>query len=222
LRVNLEHACVSRRIEHDLSLKQGERMWKCKHCSERIESNFDSCWKCGYARNGSPPHQGGENSSEEFLPNGQLLSQALASSDFPRSRSRADSIQAQRSLSEKDLTIFMAELHRRSKSVGLAYVLWFFFGGIGVHNFYMGKILWGVAYFVLGIIGWTFFLGGLIAGLSAQSPEGAAGTAALGILALCILGLLLFWDLFTIPGQLARLEERAKRELVAQFERSEP
>jgi hypothetical protein len=33
-------------------------MWNCKNCSEQIGDQFDSCWKCGYWRDGSPPPQG--------------------------------------------------------------------------------------------------------------------------------------------------------------------
>lgn len=29
-------------------------MWKCSQCKEECEDNFDSCWKCGTARGGSP------------------------------------------------------------------------------------------------------------------------------------------------------------------------
>ncbi|BCY13903.1 TM2 domain-containing protein [Actinoplanes sp. L3-i22] len=40
------------------------------------------------------------------------------------------------------------------KQVGLAYVLWFFFGAIGVHQFYLGKTGRGLLYlFTLGILG---------------------------------------------------------------------
>lgn len=38
------------------------------------------------------------------------------------------------------------------KSVGLAYVLWFFLGLIGVHHFYIGKIGRGVGYLLT--LGW--------------------------------------------------------------------
>ena len=81
-----------------------------------------------------------------------------------------DWIQAQRSLSDKDLVIFNAELQRRSKSTVLAYVLWFLLGGLGVHKFYMGKVRWGLIYLVLGVFGWFFFLAGLVAG---EFPSGA-------------------------------------------------
>jgi TM2 domain-containing membrane protein YozV len=40
------------------------------------------------------------------------------------------------------------------KSVGVAYVLWLFFGIIGVHQFYLGKTGRGVSYiFTLGWLG---------------------------------------------------------------------
>ncbi|GAA0449633.1 NINE protein [Actinoplanes hulinensis] len=40
------------------------------------------------------------------------------------------------------------------KQVGIAYVLWFFFGAIGVHKFYLGKTGLGIAYiFTLGFLG---------------------------------------------------------------------
>ncbi len=65
------------------------------------------------------------------------------------------------------------------RSVGVAYILWFFFGILGVHKFYLGKPIIGVLYlFTAGLlfIGW-------------------------------------FIDLFTIPGQVQRANERAVRGL---------
>ena len=64
-------------------------MWKCKNCSEQIENNFDSCWKCGYMRDGSPPKEDGEVSPDAVLPNGMLLSQVFASSADSHSHSRS-------------------------------------------------------------------------------------------------------------------------------------
>src|SRR5262245_18426722 len=99
-----------------------------------------------------------------------------------------DWIQAQRSLNDKDLVIFNAELQRRSKSSGLAYILRFLLGSVGVHNFYMGKVHWGLVYLALGLFGWFFFLAGLVAdGFPSWATGGTAGTATLGILALGLL-----------------------------------
>ena len=33
-------------------------MWNCSHCSERLEDSFDTCWRCGYSREGTPPDTG--------------------------------------------------------------------------------------------------------------------------------------------------------------------
>lgn len=40
------------------------------------------------------------------------------------------------------------------KSKSTAYILWFFFGILGIHKFYLGKVGWGIAYFfTLGFLG---------------------------------------------------------------------
>jgi len=41
---------------------------------------------------------------------------------------------------------YPAAYARPDKSVGVAYVLWFFFGVLGVHHFYLGKVGRGVWY----------------------------------------------------------------------------
>lgn len=43
------------------------------------------------------------------------------------------------------------------KSKGVAYLLWFFFGLLGIHKFYIGKVGMGVVYLLTGGIlgiGW--------------------------------------------------------------------
>lgn len=40
-----------------------------------------------------------------------------------------------------------------AKSTGIAYLLWFFVGALGVHKFYLGKVGMGIAYiFTLGFL----------------------------------------------------------------------
>jgi len=51
-----ESACAL--VRAWLSFDVGRReyfMWKCTQCNESIEDLFDSCWKCGTGRDGSPP-----------------------------------------------------------------------------------------------------------------------------------------------------------------------
>ncbi len=55
------------------------------------------------------------------------------------------------------------------KSMGLAYLLWFFVGMFGAHRFYLGRTGSGVAQLILCILGWAtlvayvgaFMLGGV-------------------------------------------------------------
>ncbi|HEV2799815.1 MAG TPA: hypothetical protein VGW12_04925 [Pyrinomonadaceae bacterium] len=30
-------------------------MWKCENCGAEVENNFNSCWNCGYGKDGIPP-----------------------------------------------------------------------------------------------------------------------------------------------------------------------
>jgi ABC-type transport system involved in multi-copper enzyme maturation permease subunit len=119
-----------------------------------------------------------------------------------------DPIQAQRELSDKDLVIFNAELQRQSKSPIVAYVLWFLFGGLGVHNFYMGQARWGRFYLGLTMLGWALIIAGL-ADKQKDSP-----LLPIGVFALTVLAILLLWDLITIPRQLRQRQERIKQELL--------
>ncbi len=49
----------------------------------------------------------------------------------------------------------------QEKSVALAYVLWFFFGTLGIHRFYLGKTITGVIWLLTGgllLVGWIIDL----------------------------------------------------------------
>lgn len=41
------------------------------------------------------------------------------------------------------------------KSLGVAYILWFFLGQFGAHRFYLGKAGSGAAQLSMALIGWT-------------------------------------------------------------------
>jgi hypothetical protein len=115
-----------------------------------------------------------------------------------------DSIELRRNVSEHELSILDSGLAKYRKSTALAYVLWIFLGGLGIHKFYIGKTGMGVFYLLL--------LGGLIVGTitgRSQATEPAmivAGSCGL------ILGILLLVDLFTIPRQIRRANIQAERE----------
>lgn len=132
-----------------------------------------------------------------------------------------DDIEAQRRLSDRELTIFNAELDRSRRSTPIAYALWFFLGGVGAHNFYIGKVIWGLVYMFLLGTGWIFLISGFIAAGASSDPDvGAAGAglALLGWLALALLGFLLLWDLVTLPRQIRKREERVRNDLFAKLD----
>ena len=52
------------------------------------------------------------------------------------------------------------------KSVGAAYLLWFFLGGLGVHRLYLGRTATGLLQLSLALFGWLpFLIGWVILGL---------------------------------------------------------
>ena len=111
----------------------------------------------------------------------------------------------------------------RSKSTGLAYFLWFVGGLWGVHNFYLGKWIWGLVYLALTIFtvgamihvlpSGTSFRVGVIGFRPSMTLDSALFSAfqsdpsfrAAG-LAMSILSVLLQWDLFTLWWQVRRVE----------------
>lgn len=120
-----------------------------------------------------------------------------------------DIFQAQRQLSEKDLIIYNAELQKKTKSVGLAYCLLIFFGGLGLHKFYLGKIGEGIAYLVVGTIDFIL-LQAIIFNADSQL------TTVVHIL-LWVSATFLLYDLFTLSEQISQQEQTLRIELLKQF-----
>jgi TM2 domain-containing membrane protein YozV len=58
----------------------------------------------------------------------------------------------------------MSETNPNAKSPAVAYLLWFFVGGVGAHRFYMGRVGSGIGMMALAIASLilSFFLIGLI------------------------------------------------------------
>ncbi|SDX20174.1 TM2 domain-containing protein [Roseicitreum antarcticum] len=88
-----------------------------------------------------------------------------------------------------DDTRALMAFQSRSKSVGVAYLLWFFLGGFGGHRFYLGNI--GIAVLIL-----------------------ACTLIGFGVLVtLIVTAAILIYDLFTIPSQVRRYNERLMTEI---------
>lgn len=115
-----------------------------------------------------------------------------------------DSIEIKRNVSEHELSILDSGLANYRKSTALAYVLWVFLGGLGIHKFYIGKTGMGVFYLLL--------LGGLIVGTITGRSQATEPTMIIAGSCGVILGILLLVDLFTIPRQIRRANIQAERE----------
>ena len=113
-------------------------------------------------------------------------------------------------LSDKQLVILEGELSRSKKSTGIAYLLWFFLGSLGVHKLYLGKTGWGIAYLLLTVAGYATGGVGIVLSL---------GTAVFGLILLTILGIFLFVDLFTLPRQIKTQEVKLKEKLLFDLEK---
>jgi len=83
----------------------------------------------------------------------------------------------------------------REKSIGTAYLLWFFLGGLSAHRFYLGRVSSGAIQLVLTPLGYGLILG--------KSPF---GIAVLLCAWLWILG-----DAFLIPSLARAANERVRR-----------
>lgn len=89
------------------------------------------------------------------------------------------------------------------KSAGVAYILWFFLGGLGGHNFYIGKQGAGIGQIVLSIMGWMTLL-----------------LAGIGLLFLIPLGIWLLIDVITLGGKVTSINSRLMDSLNSNFSAS--
>lgn len=74
-----------------------------------------------------------------------------------------------------------------AKENWIAYILWFFLGQLGIHKFYLEQTFSGLVYLGLGLVGW------------------ATSFIFIGYFLLVPLWIMLFIDIFTIPGRVRRL-----------------
>lgn len=131
-----------------------------------------------------------------------------------------DLLERMNMLSDKQLIILEGELSRNKKNVGIAYLLWLFVGSLGVHKFYIGKTGWGIAYLFMTVLG--YFTGGFGVILSLKNGINgvttALGVTVFGLAVLSLLGIFLAVDLFTIPRQIRKQEEKLKEKLLLDME----
>lgn len=85
-----------------------------------------------------------------------------------------------------------------AKSVGAAYLLWFFLGTLGAHRFYLGRTGSAVAQLILCVVGWlTTFL-------------------IIGFALLTVLGIWWIVDAFLISAMISEQKEEIRQRLTDQ------
>ncbi|TBL70544.1 TM2 domain-containing protein [Paenibacillus thalictri] len=70
-----------------------------------------------------------------------------------------DNLVARQGLTTDQQLMVNSEFEKKKKSKPIAFVLWFFLGGLGIHRFYLGDIGYAIGLIVVLIISWlTFFI----------------------------------------------------------------
>lgn len=100
-------------------------------------------------------------------------------------------------LENEEKILVNAEMQNEGKSPLIAYLLWFFLGTWGAHNFYLGRKGVAIAQLILGIIGWITTL------------------LLVGFFILAIVGIWAFIDVFLISSYIKK-SAKESRELKAQ------
>jgi TM2 domain-containing membrane protein YozV len=93
-----------------------------------------------------------------------------------------------------------------SKSTGIAYVLWFFFGGVGAHKFYLGRPGVGALYIGMFVLFWAGVL--TLLGDAVLAVQQGTSFASIAPLMAAPLSLALTYDLITMPSQVRAANAR--------------
>ena len=100
-------------------------------------------------------------------------------------------------------------MNKRKKKIRLAYFLWFFFGWLGLHRFYLKIPLMGTAFIILqGMVIFCLMMSlrtGTIHLVS--TPLSKKWSMAAAVLAICIFCLWI-WDAFTISRQVDSTDKK--------------
>lgn len=98
-------------------------------------------------------------------------------------------------LTTQEQILIEQRVTNEAKSIGVAYLLWFFLGGAGAHRFYLGRTASGfamLALLVVGIITAPIVIGGVL---------------------LAILGIWAIVDAFLIPGMVQKHKSEVRNRL---------
>ena len=101
-------------------------------------------------------------------------------------------------LSTQQQILIEQRVTNEAKSAGVAYLLWFFLGTLGVHRFYLGRKGSGLVRLHLTIVGWLTIV------------------FVIGFFLLALMGIWLFVDLFLIPGMVMKQKDDVRARLTTQ------
>ena len=123
-------------------------------------------------------------------------------------------LETKKSLTEKELLIFQAEILKNKKRTGIAYLLFLLLGLIGIHKFYIGKKIKGLWYIMALALMWFFVLLtilGIKIGILVLLP----------LFLLINIGFNMIYDLFTIPSQVKKKNNEIEINLLKQIKSNE-
>ncbi|WP_018963333.1 TM2 domain-containing protein [Coprothermobacter platensis] len=123
------------------------------------------------------------------------------------------SVNRKQELTMEQLAVLESEMQKRRKSVGLAYVLCIFLGGLGIHKFYLQETTQGILYLLLGVFGFISMIAGEFSSLVSFGATGN-GLFEAGLFCSIALGLLILIDLFTLPGQVRKATESIENKTI--------
>jgi TM2 domain-containing membrane protein YozV len=121
-------------------------------------------------------------------------------------------------------TVYQEELHRRLKSLGVAYLYFALLGVFGGQKFYINEPLWGTLYLCcsLMLIGLACAAGIVGFSLAVINNIDAPNTGLLlsmVVVAFCIITLAvsLLFDLLLIPGQVSRANDKIRKQILVEI-----
>ena len=107
-----------------------------------------------------------------------------------------------------------ARLGNETKSAGVAYLLWFMFGTLAIHCFYLGQVKTGILRLIIGILGWFELFSGLGSALFGEGGNKQEGDDIIwGIILLAITCIWMLWDLFRMPSYIRSQQAKRREEL---------
>jgi Flp pilus assembly protein TadD/TM2 domain-containing membrane protein YozV len=195
-----------------MTVPRDEGLKDCPFCAEAIKKEALKCKHCGSMLSGNeaapntqlaehltpPPNTLSSSRPIEDQTHGHQLLSALQSDNF---------VGAIGALSSKDQAIYNAEVERRRKNTGIAYLFFFILHWCGAEKFYIGEKGWGIAYLLSPMLAIVCLLLGFWVGSI--------------IIAIVYFGALGF-DFFCIAGQVNKANNRVRKEILEDLSQMGP